>query len=370
MNNSFASKHLKQHLKACDKPKELRLMAPTVQLQVAFQSTMPAARFYSSSFGSLVAFEGIRKATACLGTVNRDLKAYNASVDSFQTTPYLNMPNKYGIDQKHVGDEVVLKGLGPFKLAAVMNTKPYDGATGVVLKREGVETDEFVICFRSAVEISTFVKVGADPLVHAPARLSEQAKVNAFVSNLYDGYKPTLQETVVKGFKKGSKVAFLGFSMGSALAQLCMHHLFVTQGLQAETEHLLLASPRVGNQGFYRELATAATPVTVTTFVAAANYAGKIHMDPVPLLNAFTDPPRLFVIGSLQTPQNAWHERFLQPQQYGTKLHFEVYRPIKGLSKHRCSSVAVFGSFIGSLITGSALDLHNIGYFSIANYGL
>ena len=361
MNNSFKNKNLHKHLKACEKPKELRLMAPTVQLQVAFQSTMPAARFYSSSFGSLV---------ACLDSVSSSLNAYNESVDSFQKAPYLNMPTNNGIEQRRVGDEIVLEALGPFKLAAVMHAKPFDGATGVVLKREGKDTDEFVICFRSAVEISSFIKVGADPLVHAPARLSEHANANAFVSNLYCGYKAVLQKTVVKGFKKGSKITFLGFSMGSALAQLCMHDLFATQGLQAETEHLLLASPRVASQGFYRELATAATPVTVTAFLAAANYAGKIHMDPVPLLNAFSDPPHLFVIGSLQTPQKAWRERFLKAQTYGTKLHFEVYRPIKGLSKHRCSSVAVFGSFIGSLITGSALDLHNIGYFNIANYGL
>jgi hypothetical protein len=317
-----------------------------------------------------VAFEGIRKATACLGTVSSSLKAYNGSIDNFQTAPFLNFPNRYGIEQKRAGDEVVLRALGPFKLAAVMHSKPYDGATGVVLKREDKDTDEFVICFRSAVEISSFIKVGADPLVHAPARLSEQANANAFVSNLYDGYKAVIRENVVKGFKKGSKITFLGFSMGSALAQMCMHDLFVAQGLQAETEHLLLASPRVANQDFYRELATAATPVTVTTFLAAANYAGKVHLDPVPLLNAFSDPPRLFVIGSLASPQKAWRGRFLKPQQYGSKLPFECYKPIKGLSKHRCSSVAVFGSFLGSLVTGSALDLHNLGYFGIANYGL
>ena len=174
---------------------------------------------------------------------------------------------------------------------------------------------------------------------------------------------------MVKEFKPNSKITFLGFSMGSALAQMCMHDLFVVQGLQAETEHLLLASPRIANKDFYRELATSATPVTVTTFLAAANCAGKIHMDPVPLLNVFSDPSRQFVIGSLETPQTRWHERFLKPQQFGTKLPFEVYKPVKGLSKHRCSSVAVFGSFLGSLITGTALDIHNIGYFGICNYG-
>ena len=42
-----------------------------------------------------------------------------------------------------------------------------------------------------------------------------------------------------------------------------VYDLFVAQGLQAETEHLLLASPRVANQDFYRELSilTANFPV-------------------------------------------------------------------------------------------------------------
>jgi hypothetical protein len=118
-------------------------------------------------------------------------------------------------------------------------------------------------------------------------------------------------------------------------------------------------------------LATAATPIVVATCLAALNYQNMIYMDPIPLLDSFEDPPLQYVIGNLMHVQQKWHARILDVTlSSGVQFALEFYQ-VRDIfkNKYKCSPSLVFASFVGSLLTGTAVDIHNIAYFNATYHG-
>ena len=369
MNNTLPAAEEALNFKLVDPPLELKYLKAVCQMQETFENTTPANRFFSSKFSALVSSERIRKATSFLNCASASLKHYNEALEEFQTNNYLNVSDDYSVCKKRVDDPMHLTGFDDsYKIDTILHALPYDGATGVVLKSEGT-VDKYVVCFRSAIETASFMKVGMSGMASGGHNWSKNAKANRFLSDLYLEYAPSIKKAIVTNWKPGSTIVFLGFSMGAALAQLCMYDLLVNERLVCTASHLLLASPRIANEAFYKDLAVAKTPTLVTTYLTAVNYRGSIYMDPVPLLDCFEDPPQRFVLGDLDTSQEVWHSNILDATaSYGSRFPVQVYKK-NNRRNYRCSPVSVFGSFVGSMLTGTAIDLHNLGYFNIAHYG-
>jgi hypothetical protein len=374
MDNTLPAAEEALNFKLVNPPPELNYLAAVCQMQETFQNTTPANRFFSSKFSALVSSERIRKATSFLNCANSSLKHYNEALEEFQTNNYLNVFDGQSLCKKRVGDPIQLKGFDDlYKIDTILHALPYDGATGVVLKSEGgthgsFKIDKYVVCFRSAIETASFIKVGMSGMASGGHNWSKNAKANRFLSELYLEYAPSIKKAIVTNWKPGSTIVFLGFSMGAALAQLCMYDLLVNERLVCTASHLLLASPRIANEAFYKDLAVSKTPTLITTYLTAVNYRGSIYMDPVPLLDCFEDPPQRFVLGDLRTSQEVWHTNILDATaSYGSRFPVQVYK--KTGRNYRCSPVSVFGSFVGSMLTGTAIDLHNLGYFNIAYHG-
>ena len=149
---------------------------------------------------------------------------------------------------------------------------------------------------------------------------------------------------------------------------LCTHQV---ASADINTEHLFLGCPRFASQTFYDRLRRR---TTITTFVSAIHHKGCLHLDPIPMLGNAADPHRINLIGSLQPVEkkkDVWGRGILDKRASGrVDIIAMATRP---LFRNHCeaSHVAVMFACLANKHTssGSAMDLHNFAYFTIAQLG-
>lgn len=372
MKNTFQYSRVLDKLRIVQPPKELRHLKAVCQLQESFQYTTPASKFYKNNFGILVSCERVRKTTSQWSFGPTSMRKYNDALEDFQKHQFLNVVENGQLVRKTIGDTYELIGMKEsYKIEKILHSLPYDGATGVILKYNGRYKDKYVICFRSAIETSSFMKIGLSGLGESAYPWSSKATANQFLSSLYiEEYAPIIREAVLNNWRPASEILFLGFSMGAALAQLSMYDLFVDQKLECQSSHLLLASPRVANDAFYKELASSSTQTRVCNFIAAANFKDIVYMDPIPLMSNFRDPPQIYILGNLSQSCTKWHEQLLDPTlAFDTIFPIQIFKMRPEVhNTYTCSCIATLGTFIGSMLTGTSIDIHNLAYFNAANY--
>lgn len=346
-------------------------------LQMNFECTCPALPFYKTWMSSIVSSEGSRQQVKHIFDPS-DLHSYNAHLEAFMEKPYLNVvvaSGPEGCRVKKIAEQETLhlsirNRREPFTLLKVLSCLPFDGCTGVVLKH--ATKPEFVICFRSAIETSTFMKIGTSSMLSTPYPVEGEVAVNAFLGTLYwTHYAEAVRAALAPFAKTPSTIRFLGFSMGAALCQMCMYDVFAKTSMFSSWSqtHLLFGSPRCANQNFYEDLAVA--KVEVETHVAATNYKSCIYIDPIPCLDCgFVDPPHQFLLGQLDVASATWTNAMLD---MSTSMPFKVQRvrcTRAFRNVHRCHPMRIFGSFVSTMFHSSNMALHNTGYFNITYHGI
>ena len=91
MNNTFPMSSISKTMVCVKPPQELVFLRAVTELQLAFQSTTPAAKFYKSNFSGFVSCERIRKTTAFLKCSNMSLEKYNEQINTFQNHQFLQI---------------------------------------------------------------------------------------------------------------------------------------------------------------------------------------------------------------------------------------------------------------------------------------
>jgi len=272
---------------------------------------------------------------------------YKLELQSFADRPYLR------IGGTHVpqGTDISIPFEGKdssFNILKLFTLNPECGCDGVVLE---TPLQLFVI-FRSATSTSTFMKIGMSGLIQSSKVLSCGATCNSFLGNYYEKHFSAALAAIVQA-KREKKIVFLGYSMGAALGQIAMYDLTVTRSVRLRQTHLFLASPRIASSAFYKQLLDRG--VRIRNMSAATRLGNYIHLDPIPLLKGFCDPPEVFIIGQLFKEGVCWNEATMP--QAGTSL--DVLATTSSFQNHlQCHPLAVFGSFMQTAFGQSCMDLH------------
>jgi hypothetical protein len=234
-----------------------------------------------------------------------------------------------------------------FVLRALFVEDAAKGCSGVVLEAKGHR----IVVFRSATEVSTFLKVGASSLAQTPVEFAPGVTCNRYLAETYDKHISAPLAALVQESPE-MPTTFLGYSMGAALSQLALFDLVIKRELSIATTHLLLASPRIASQSFYTELQKQG--VWISNIIAATRYCGAIHMDPVPLIKGFSDPPRILLLGRLYR-DISWHESVCPSDK--TRLTLTLCS-VLFRDSFACHALQILGSYMQTALGESSMDLH------------
>lgn len=284
---------------------------------------------------------------------------YREEMKSFSKRPYVQLGTVHAPEGSEI--RIPISGsMQTLKVRKLFVADPQRGCDGVVL-----ETDQSMfVVFRSATSASTFVKIGASSMLQYPKVLADGVECNSLLGNYYEKHLAEPLADVLQA-SRVKKIIFLGYSMGAALGQLALYDLVVKRDIHIQQRHVFLASPRIANDLFYEKLQ--ARGVRVRNIVAAARIGDFIHLDPIPLLKGFRDPPEIYLVGQLFDDEVSWSAAAMP--QHGTIVNAVACSPAFRNSL-QCHAVSIFASFMQTAFGESSMDLHGSYRMLVCNCSL
>ena len=394
MSVSLTEKEFSNYTEGHDKAKELTVFAQYKSILCQLQSMMEQSHcgtHVSTLLGASLFSTG--GAPNVFRVINPEMQRFQKDLEKYYERPFL-FSTQYSQPKEEFERRSIVVGntkyqqvfegevlqmiddgehIHTYQVHKIYHAYPFEGATGVILSRVG--TKEILVCFRSAIETSTFVNIGKSNILDAPLCFDDDdptVEINSYLGTLFHTHYSDKQSVaaIMKSLQP-DKIIFLGFSMGGAIGQLALYDMLCKQSMRIPSEHLFLGSPRFASQGFYDSLGK---QIQIHTFVSAIRHKGLVYLDPIPMLGQFADPHHISLIGNLNKvdpKKDIFQRDILDPQASGPIDIQSIATKWSFRGHCQSSHVGVlFACLAGEQFGNSCMSLHNLAYFTLACYGV